>query len=344
MSENTTPFCPDCDDSQKALDRRNFIRVVGGSALALAAVGTVGHNGLRADEPKPTEKKVRPAEDLIKELFTGIDADQKKQALMDYNEKGGPSGIKRLGMYNSAAATPIGKIYTKPQQELIERIVKSMASDEKGYEQITRNGTWDASKSLDACGAHFFGDPTAKGDWCFLFSGHHLTIRADGKFNDGVGFGGPIYYGHTPNGYSDKNCFFYQTKRVLEFYDALDEKQKKNVVATEKPEEQYKSVQFRKLEEIPGIAYADLTKDQKALVESVMRDVLSPFRKEDGDEVMSIVKDKIGMDKVHLAFYKDAEGAEKTPWSFWRLEGPGFVWNYRVLPHVHCYVNIGQAV
>ena len=31
----------------------------------------------------------------------------------------------------------------------------------------------------------------------------------------------------------------------------------------------------------------------------------------------------------------------ETDWRFWRLEGPGFVWNYRVLPHVHTFVNIG---
>jgi hypothetical protein len=31
-------------------------------------------------------------------------------------------------------------------------------------------------------------------------------------------------------------------------------------------------------------------------------------------------------------------------WHFWRLEGPGFVWNYRVLPHVHTYVNISSRI
>ena len=31
-------------------------------------------------------------------------------------------------------------------------------------------------------------------------------------------------------------------------------------------------------------------------------------------------------------------------WHFWRLEGPGFVWNYRVLPHVHTFVNISSRI
>ena len=74
-----------------------------------------------------------------------------------------------------------------------------------------------------------------------------------------------------------------------------------------------------------------------------MRDVLSPFRSEDTDEVMEIVKANGGMEEMHLAFYKDRESEAETRWHFWRLEGPGFVWNFRVLPHVHCYVNIANV-
>ena len=46
------------------------------------------------------------------------------------------------------------------------------------------------------------------------------------------------------------------------------------------------------------------------------------------------------LEKIHLAFYQDGRMNDNNRWHFWRLEGPGFVWNYRVLPHVHCYVNI----
>jgi hypothetical protein len=62
---------------------------------------------------------------------------------------------------------------------------------------------------------------------------------------------------------------------------------------------------------------------------------------------MIVIKETGGMDKLQFAFFSDThEGAktnEKQPWSFWRIEGPGFVWNFRVLPHVHTYVNIMQV-
>jgi hypothetical protein len=111
------------------------------------------------------------------------------------------------------------------------------------------------------------------------------------------------------------------------------------------PGEQAKSVRFRKTDEPkPGVPGSDLSKDQRALVEKVMRDLLAPYRKEDADEVMQILKDRGGLENLHLAFYRDTGAAEHERWHFWRLEGPGFVWNYRVLPHVHCYVNIGRPV
>lgn len=40
--------------------------------------------------------------------------------------------------------------------------------------------------------------------------------------------------------------------------------------------------------------------------------------------------------------YQEGKMNDKQKWHFWRLEGPGFVWNYRVLPHVHTYVNISS--
>ena len=83
-----------------------------------------------------------------------------------------------------------------------------------------------------------------------------------------------------------------------------------------------------------------LSKDQQKLVQKVMRDALGMFRKEDGDEVMQIIKTNGGMEKIHLGFYKEEAADEE--WQFWRLEGPGFVWNYRVTPHVHCFVNISS--
>jgi hypothetical protein len=341
MTEPQKPACPECEQGPQyveVLDRRDFMRraaVAVGSAAVLPAAVRAQNN--------TTAKAEKPAEALIKELYSTFSDDQKKELVLPWNHGGATP--TRMGMYNAAIqGKSIGKHYTKPQQELVERIVKAICNGEEGYTKISRQGKWDGSGSLPGCGALIFGEPKDKEQFAFVFAGHHLTIRCDGNSEPGAAFGGPMYYGHSPNGYSPNNVWYYQTKSVLSVYDMLNEEQRKKAVVTGSPGEQAPSVRFRKQGEThPGISINDLTADQKKLVETVMRDVLSPYRKEDGDEVMEIIKANGGMEKIHLAFYKD-RGNDTNQWHFWRLEGPGFVWNYRVLPHVHTFVNISSRI
>ena len=122
-------------------------------------------------------------------------------------------------------------------------------------------------------------------------------------------------------------------------YDSLTEAQRRSAVLVgSTPGEGARSIQFRR--QYPGLPAEDLTADQRRLVESVMREILSPYRREDVDEVMTLIRRNGGLERLHLAFYRDRAATDNTRWHFWRLEGPGFVWNYRVLPHVHCYVNV----
>src|SRR5262249_12893862 len=151
-----------------------------------------------------------------------------------------------------------------------DRIIRAMTSGEEGYRAISRNGTWDESASFGNCGAHFFGEPKPGEKYAWLFTGHHMTLRADGDFMDGAAWGGPMYYGHSPNGYLPGNVFNFQTKNVLEVAKALDEKQMKKALVIGTPGEQAPSVRFRKKDETkPGIAGTDLSRDQRALVEKV---------------------------------------------------------------------------
>jgi hypothetical protein len=326
------------------VDRRNFIRVVGGTGAALAVggvVGTAAVQGAAAPARKP-----KPAEELVKELHSSLSDRQKKRVVLDWDDKGRGGRPLRLGMYNGPIkGIRIGRVYSKKQQELIVRILKAISSGDDGYRRISRGGSWDMSRSLGNCGALIFGDPTGKKKYSWVFAGHHLTVRCDGNSEEGAAFGGPMYYGHSPNGYSRGNLFNYQTRSVLSVHRALSEKQREKAVVKGSPGELEPSVRFKKrAEDRPGILYADLSADQKKLVEKVMRDILSPYRKEDVDEVMQIVKKNGGMEKIKLAFYPDPGMKDEEPWHFWRLEGPGFVWNYRVLPHVHTYVNISSKI
>lgn len=345
MSEQRLPSCPECEERVEFdyLDRRGFVRTAAAAALGAVALPAVAR---AADDAATTAKAAKPAEELIKELYSTLSADQKKELVLPWNHGAERGLATRLGMYNGPIQKiTIGKSYTKPQQELNERILKAICNGEEGFNKISRAKGWDGSGSFLGCGAIIFGEPTDGKKFAWVFAGHHLTVRCDGNSEEGAAFGGPMYYGHSPNGYSPNNVFFYQTKSVVSVFDMLSGEQQKKAIVTGSPGEHANSIKFRKDGEAkPGISIMDLSADQKKLVETVMRDVLSPYRKEDADEVMEIVKKNGGMDKIHLAFYQDKDTNDSKQWHFWRLEGPGFVWNYRVLPHVHTYVNISSKL
>jgi hypothetical protein len=345
MSTDSKVYCPECDEqveTQEAMDRRGFIRVVGEHTTSVLAAGAVVAAAPRvlADTPRPAAaaRTAKPAEAMIRELFGTMTAEQKRTLVLPWTDP------RRRGMFNQAINRRIGDAYTQPQQELIQRILRSICSDEEGYRRITRNGTFDGSHSLQGCGANIFGDPTNGRQFAWVFSGHHITVRCDGNSEPDAAFGGPMYYGHSPHGYSARNCFYYQTRSVLNVFEALTEAQRRDAVVTGSPGEMEPSVRFRAAgQPHPGIPASELTADQRRLVETVMREILSPYREEDADEVMELIRRNGGLERIHLAFYQDRRVNDNQSWHFWRLEGPGFVWNYRVLPHVHTYVNIARA-
>lgn len=344
--------CPECTDSARGVDRRGFIRVLGtgvaaaAGTSALLAASARGKDEEKEEETAAKPKKRKPAEDLIRELHATLTEDQKKTLVRPFNDgEGGNMRPHRLRTYNSAIlGRKIGTEYNKPQQELVRSILKAILSGEEAYERITRHGKWDGARSFEGNGAVLFGDPTSGEKFSWVFAGHHLTVRCDGNSEPGTAFGGPMYYGHSANGYSETNVYNYQTQQVKTVYDALDERQRNKAVVVGNPGDRERGIQFRAAgDPVPGLTYAEMNDEQRKLVEGVMRTLLEPFRKEDGDEVMALIKENGGMEKIHLAFFKDAPDQDDARWHFWRLEGPGFIWNYRVLPHVHCYVNILDA-
>src|SRR5262245_1368173 len=81
MSEPLDPVCNE-GDAPEPLDRREFVRLLGGSAAAVTVLGTAPRLFAEGKTEKPvekTEKKDSPAETLVKELFAGMNDEQKKQ-------------------------------------------------------------------------------------------------------------------------------------------------------------------------------------------------------------------------------------------------------------------------
>jgi len=210
-------------------------------------------------------------------------------------------------------------------------------TSEDGHKRFMKQ-TDDDDGGWDAYHVAMFGKPgSEKFEWAM--TGRHLTIRADGNTTEGVAFGGPIVYGH---GESDpaQNLFHYQTKRANEVFGALDPKQRKQALLSEAPGENKVELQG-KGGQFPGVRVGDMTADQIELVESVLKTLLAPYREEDVEEAISMVKEGGGLGNLRMAFYSKGDLNNDKVWDIWRVEGPTFVCHFRGAPHVHAYLNVG---
>jgi hypothetical protein len=241
----------------------------------------------------------------------------------------------------------VGKDFTPDQQAMIREIFLKMHSPEYA-ERVLQQVEHDAGEDgFGACSIALFGEPGV-GKFEFVLTGRHVTRRCDGDSVEGAAFGGPIFYGHAA--LSDEeaadhpgNIYWYQAKRANEVFQMLNGKQRElALLGTSRGEHGTDTVALSgKKHGLPGIPVSELTRDQKEHVHLVMQDLLAPFRKQDVDEAIKLIKAN-GFDNLHMAFFKNQDIGNDGVWDVWQIEGPAMVWYFRGDPHVHTWVHVRQ--
>ena len=161
--------------------------------------------------------------------------------------------------------------------------------------------------------------------------------------------GGPLFYGHAVE-FNERpdhpgNVWWHQSRLASKVYRALDGKQQEiALVKRGSPADRAATIQLKgPNSDFAGIPVSELSKDQKELVEHVLRSLLEPYRASDVEEVMTALKANGGLEKLYISFYEDGDLPDKDGiWDRWKLEGPAFVWYFRGSPHVHTWINIGH--
>jgi hypothetical protein len=338
--------CPDCGEAVEAtnqsrhsfheIPRRAFLQTTGKAAVAIAAAPL-----LNFASPLIARETGEMAETLVKRLHDTLTEAQKKAVLLPWND------ARRLQVNNNWRVVPqaIDEFYSSEQQRLIQEILQGVTSEE-GDEKILR-AMQDDMGGLGNYSACLFGDGDEK--LAFMLTGRHQTIRADGGAEKNVVFGGPVFYGHavTFNERPDHpgNVWWHQARLASKVFHALDGKQQKlALVLRGSPADNPASIQLQgEKGAFAGIPVSELSRDQKALVEEVIRSLLAPYRQSDIERVMAAVSANGGLDKLHLSFYQDGDLPDKDGiWDRWKLEGPSFVWYFRGSPHVHTWINIAN--
>lgn len=325
--------CPDCRDVPS---RRDFVKAVGGGAIALAGgvLPRFGSTAARAQDIAVGPTPAAAAETAVKRLFDTLTSEQRGVICKSFDDP------LRLRINANWAITDL-KIdeFSSEQQEIIREIFQGVTSPD-GYDRFMKQMDGD-SGGFDQYHIALFGEPGA-GPFEFEMTGRHLTIRADGNSVEGAAFGGPIVYGHG-EGDSQKglpgNVFYYQTQKANEVFQALDGTQREKALVEKAPTEAAVQIQGQR-GRFPGINVGELSSDQKELVGSVLRVVLAPYRQEDIDEAMAIVEQGGGLDALRMAFYQADDLGDDQEWDLWRIESPTFVCHFRGAPHVHAYLNV----
>lgn len=332
--------------SSAPLERREFLRRTGQSALVLGAAATAGPPLL--GESRAAASDGSSPESLVKLLYESLSPKQRETICFAWNHTESERGLLRTRVANNWNVTePVvrSKFYAPEQQELITAVYRGMINpawhERFDQQQLDDAGGFGVGNSIA-----IFGEP-GRGGSEFVITGRHMTLRCDGDSAEHVAFGGPIFYGHDPTGTGDDNAahdgnvFWSQAVEANRLFEALDGKQQQLALVKKAPQEA--DVPFRGVGgQFHGLPIAELSADQKARVQEVVRTLVEPFRQSDQDEALKCLHAQGGIDACHLAFFQDGDIGGDRVWDVWRLEGPSFVWHWRGSPHVHVWVNVAS--
>lgn len=314
--------------------RRAFLRQ---AALSTAAITVTPFATALAD----AQKKVEP-ETLVKTLYDSLTEEQRAALVFPFDD---PLG-RKIGNNWHITKQRIGSFLNADQNQMVREIFLGAHSEEYAQTVIEQVEHDSGAKGFGDSSIAIFGEPGAK-SFQFVLTGRHCTRRVDGNSVAGKAFGGPIFYGHAAESFNEGpdhkgNAYWYQAKSANRVFSMLDGKQREQALAEKKAPDSAVTIQLkRSAGDLPGLALADMSTDQKDEVKKVLKDLLAPFRAVDREESIKLIE-KGGMDNLHLVFYKEDDIGDDAIWDNWRLEGPHVVWYFRGAPHVHTWVHISD--
>lgn len=314
--------------------RRDFLRKTATTAAALASPGL-----LLAEK----EAKIPKSETLVKTFYDSLNDTQREALCFPFDH----SLRKAIDNNWHITKQTIGQFLDADQNAMVREIFLNLHSEEYREAVINQVAHDSGKKGFGASSVAIFGEPGTE-ECQFVLTGRHCTRRADGNSVKGRAFGGPIFYGHAAESFNEGpdhkgNAYWFQAKRANEVYQMLDGKQQEKALVDRVRQERGSST-IRLAgdgKEMPGLAVADMTPDQKDGVRKVLADLLMPFREEDVTESMALIE-KGGFDNLHLSFAKRGDIGDDGVWDNWMLEGPHMVWVFRGSPHVHTWVHIAD--
>ncbi|MEO1991514.1 MAG: DUF3500 domain-containing protein [Pirellulales bacterium] len=332
------------------LSRRTFLA----RSTALASAVSIRPALLSATpQDKPALVDASSAETLAGRLHASLTPKQRQSICFPWDYVHPKYGLLRSRVANnwqSSKPDIVSDFYTNEQRQMIRDVFEQLIHSD-WHDRFDKQLEDDAGGFGHSQSIALIGEP-GSGQFQFLLTGRHMTLRCDGDSEDHVTFGGPIFYGHDAGGFNEEpnhpgNVFWPQAIAANRVFEMLDGRQRKLALVQRLPKEN--AVSFRgssktsHIVDAPGIPVPELSADQKEELEKVLSVLLEPFRMTDQAEARKCLSTQGGLDTCRLAFFRQGDLGNDGVWDNWRLEGPSFVWHFRGAPHVHVWVNIADS-
>jgi hypothetical protein len=274
------------------------------------------------------------------DFLAGLDAEERAQATMAFDDPA------RLDWHNIPKPERKGlqlREMSPAQQERCHALLRAALS-ESGYAKLQNilaleNNLREGEKNLTD--GHLrdplryfltiFGTPAATGEWGWSFEGHHLSLNfviRDGQ----VVADTPSFWGANPatvkievDGGPDVGVRTLTDEEQLAFdlLTALDDAQRaRTVIAAEAPADYRGPGTPQPPQEAPaGLPAADMTADQKAILQSLLRCYAGHL----ADELAAARWQELeaaGLDRIHFAWLGAQQAGQPHAY---RVQGPTFV-------------------
>lgn len=324
------------------VSRRDFVKTVGTAALAASAPWIGPARASAASGPATAGPSPSAAsETAVARFYKTLKDDQKKLIGFPFDHP-----LRSQVNNNWAIVKPTIGDLTREQQALCLEVFKNLCSED-GYGRFKKQMDEDYG-GFESYHVAVFGEPGTDKPFEWVLTGRHDTLRADGNSVEGAAFGGPIFYGHASHMFNEDakhtdNVWWYQGQQANAIYRTLDDTQKARALVTKAEPDAARSIKLRgdQLGEV-GLAVSALDGQQKQMVQKLLKDMLSPFRAVDAEEVNACLRDAGGADKLRLTYFKEGDIGGDGVWDVWKLEGPAFSWYFHGSPHVHTWLNVAR--
>jgi hypothetical protein len=296
------------------------MRVVSAVVLSLILVSGAVLMGRAGGDTAPDEA----ARAAAVKLFQSLDAEQKKLAVKEFNDKERyveqfPE-VKRPGL-------PFAKL-TAEQKTMVAEVVKAMTSPygaERCLEvakQTSENGRY----------INFFGEPGTDKPFAWRIAGHHLTLLYVEFGKEKADEFGPILLGGNPV----KTLWDDEEKAAIAFYAALSPEELKQVQAGKGANSGSGSPIGK-----AGVRIGDLGEKSAALARKLLDkrlDVLSADRKK---KMEALIAQTGGIENLRIAVWNEITKSHRDGGNYhWRIGSDAVICDWQTVGSNHIHMTL----